>query len=56
MNIEPTQEYQDAFRTVTGLEPTPANVLAILRHTDLGDAVHEELARIINEQQRAAPQ
>ena len=55
MDIWLSKEFQQAFRTVTGMEPTPGNVISAMQNDKrLTAAIHEELARIIDSKPRAA--
>ena len=55
MNVGPSKEFQQAFRTVTGMEPTPGNVISAMQNDErLTAAIHKELARIINSQPHTA--
>lgn len=48
MDITPTPEFQQAFKTVVELECTPSNVITCLReHPELYVAVLEEHVRIL---------
>ena len=47
MDITPTPEFQQAFRTVMKAEPTPANVINCIRNQpELYRKVEEEVTRI----------
>ena len=55
MNVGLSKEFQQAFRTVTGMEPTPGNVISAMQNDErLTAAIHEELMRLLNSKPRAA--
>ena len=55
MNVGPSKEFQQAFRTVTGMEPTPGNVISAMQNDErLTAAIHEELMRLLGSKPRAA--